>query len=242
MMTVNEVSKLTGVSIRTLQYYDKIGLLHPAAHTQAGYRLYDEQALETLQQILLFRELEFSLKDIKKIIENPSFNREKALQQQIDLLELKKERIENLIALARGIKLTGGNKMNFSAFDTQKEQEYKARAKASWGNTPEYREYEEKAKNRTALQQNAVTAQMMDIFAELGKIRHSEPSSKDVQMLIRHLQDFISEHFYTCSDEILASLGEMYKTDEFTANIDNAGGKGTAVFASRAIELYVKNK
>ena len=80
------------------------------------------------------------------------------------------------------------------------------------------------------------------IFAELGKIRHSEPSSKDVQMLIRHLQDFISEHFYTCSDEILASLGEMYKTDEFPANIDNAGGKGTAVFASRAIELYVKNK
>ena len=144
MMTVNEVSKLTGVSIRTLQYYDKIDLLSPATHTQAGYRLYDEQALETLQQILLFRELEFSLKDIKKIIENPSFNREKALQQQIDLLELKKERIENLIALARGIKLTGGNKMNFSAFDTQKEQEYKARAKASWGNTPEYREYEEK--------------------------------------------------------------------------------------------------
>lgn len=242
MMTVKEVSKLTGVSIRTLQYYDKIGLLSPAAHTQTGYRLYDEQALETLQQILLFRELEFSLKDIKKIIESPSFNREKALQQQITLLELKKERIENLIALARGIKLTGGNKMNFSAFDTQKEQEYKTRAKASWGNTPEYREYEEKAKNRTALQQNAVTAQMMDIFAELGKIRHSEPSSKDAQMLIWHLQDFISEHFYTCSDEILASLGEMYKTEEFAANIDNAGGKGTAAFASRAIELYVKNK
>lgn len=131
MMTVNEVSKLTGVSIRTLQYYDKIDLLCPAAYTQAGYRLYDDQALEKLQQILLFRELEFPLKDIKKIIESPSFNREKALRQQITLLELKKERIEDLIALARGIKETGVNHMNFSAFNAQKEQEYKARAKAS---------------------------------------------------------------------------------------------------------------
>ena len=74
-MTVNEVSKLTGVSIRTLQYYDKIGLLKPTGYTKAGYRLYDDTALERLQQILLFRELEFSLKEIKEIIESPSFDR-----------------------------------------------------------------------------------------------------------------------------------------------------------------------
>ncbi len=79
MMTVNEVSKLTGVSVRTLQYYDKIGLLHPTGYTQAGYRLYDDTTLEKLQQILLFRELEFPLKDIKKIIESPSFDRSKVL-------------------------------------------------------------------------------------------------------------------------------------------------------------------
>lgn len=74
MMTVNEVSKLTGVSIRTLQYYDKIGLLHPAKYTESGYRLYDDRALEKLQQILLFRELEFPLKDIKAIMDNPNFD------------------------------------------------------------------------------------------------------------------------------------------------------------------------
>ena len=90
MMTVNEVSKLTGVSIRTLQYYDKIGLLHPAKYTEAGYRLYDDAALETLQQILLFRELEFPLKDIKEIISSPDFDRSKALEQQIELLKLKR--------------------------------------------------------------------------------------------------------------------------------------------------------
>ena len=90
MMTVHEVSKLTGVSIRTLQYYDRIGLLHPARYTDAGYRLYDDTALETLQQFLLFRELEFSLSEIRQIIQNPSFDRRKALDQQIELLQLKK--------------------------------------------------------------------------------------------------------------------------------------------------------
>ena len=86
MKTVHEVSRLTGVSIRTLQYYDRIGLLHPAEYTGAGYRLYDDTALEALQQILLFRELEFPLKDIQRIIRSPSFDRQKALDQQIALL------------------------------------------------------------------------------------------------------------------------------------------------------------
>lgn len=83
MMTVHEVSKLAGVSIRTLQYYDKIGLLHPTGYTDAGYRLYDDADLERLQHILLFRELEFPLKDIKAIINSPDFDRSKALEQRI---------------------------------------------------------------------------------------------------------------------------------------------------------------
>ena len=118
MMTVNEVSKLTGVSARTLQYYDKIELLHPARYTDAGYRLYDNAALETLQQILLFRELEFPLKDIREIIGSPDFDRSKALEQQIELLKLKKEHIENLIDLAIGIKAMGVKQLTFDAFDT----------------------------------------------------------------------------------------------------------------------------
>ena len=93
MWTVNEVGKRTGVSIRTLQYYDKIGLLHPAQYTQAGYRLYDKRGLERLQQILLFRELAFSLKEIEKILQSPDFDREKALDQQIEMLTLKKEHL-----------------------------------------------------------------------------------------------------------------------------------------------------
>ena len=102
MMTVNEVSKLTGVSIRTLQYYDTIGLLPPAGYTEAGYRLYDDAAMERLQQILLFRELELPLKEIKRILDSPHFDRNRALEQQIELLTMKKEHLENLILFARG--------------------------------------------------------------------------------------------------------------------------------------------
>lgn len=241
MMTVNEVSKLTGVSIRTLQYYDKIGLLNPTGRTPTGYRLYDDTALEVLGQILLFRELGFPLKDIKEIIKSPSFDKGKALEQQITLLTLKKEHLENLIDLARGIKMIGVKKMDFSAFDTRKIDEYAAQAKASWGKTPEYREYEEKAKDRTDEQQKVINIQMMNIFAEFGEIRKEDPESEKTQSLVKKLQDFITEHFYTCSNEILASLGKMYAGGgDFTANIDKAGGAGTAEFANKAIEIYCK--
>lgn len=177
MMTVNEVSKFTGVSIRTLQYYDKIGLLHPVKYTESGYRLYDDTALEKLQQILLFRELEFPLKDIKAIMDNPHFDRSKALEQQIALLTLKKEHLENLIDLARGIKSIGVNKMDFTAFDTSKIDEYAAQAKALWGNTPEYREFQEKSKKRTAEEDKIISTQMMAVFAEFGTMLELDPNS-----------------------------------------------------------------
>lgn len=149
MKTVKEVSKLTGVSIRTLHYYDSIGLLHPTKTTESGYRLYDDTALERLQHILLFRELQFPLKEIKGILNSPQFDRNKALEQQITLLELKKEHLENLIDLARGIKMIGVKKLDFSAFDTKKLDEYAKQAKASYGQTEEYKEFEEKSKNLT---------------------------------------------------------------------------------------------
>lgn len=239
MKTVHEVSKLAGVSIRTLQYYDKIGLLHPAKYTESGYRLYDDTALEKLQQILLFRELEFSLKDIKAIMDNPNFDRRKALEQQIALLTLKKEHLKNLIDLARDIKDIGVNKMDFTAFDTSKIDEYAAQAKSLWGNTPEYREFEEKSKKRTAQEEQTISTQMMGIFAEFGTMLKLDPSAEKVQSQVKKLQDFITENFYNCSDEILYSLGSMYVSGgDFTENIDMTGGKGTAEFVFKAIKIY----
>jgi len=141
MMTVNEVSKLAGVSIRTLQYYDSIGLLKPAEYTESGYRLYDDAAMEHLQQILLFRELEFPLKEIKEIVTRPDFDKKKALKQQIELLTMKKEHLENLIDFARGIQNGGNNIIEFIAFDTSKLEEYTRKAKEQWGNSKAFAEY-----------------------------------------------------------------------------------------------------
>lgn len=239
MMTVKEVSDLAGVSVRTLQYYDRIGLLPPSAYTASGYRLYDNDALEKLQLILLFRSLEFPLKEIREIIDRPDFDRKKALEQQIALLELKKEHIDDLINFARTIKMIGVRALDFSVFDTSKIDEYTARAKEEWGNTPAYKEFEEKNQNRPMQEQQAVIAGLMEIFVEFGSIKDQAPDSMKAQALVKKLQDYISEHFYHCTDQILAGLGKMYSGGgEFTENIDKAGGKGTGEFADQAIQIY----
>ncbi len=241
MMTVNEVSKLTGVSIRTLQYYDTIGLLKPSKYTESGYRLYDDIALERLQQILLFKELEFSLKEIKDIIDAPDFDREKALEQQIELLLLRKEHINNLIDFARKIKTIGVNKMDYTVFDKKKIEDYSKQAKEQWGQTSAYQEYEEKAKGMTDTQKKDVINSFMLIFAEFGKMKEQDVASDLVQSQVKKLQDFITEHYYTCTKEILSGLGKMYASGgEFTENIDGYGGEGTACFAAKAIEVYCK--
>ena len=238
-MTVNEVSKLTGVSIRTLHYYDEIGLLHPSEVTEAGYRLYDDAALERLQQILLFRELEFPLKEIKEILDAPNFDRNKALEQQIELLTMKKEHIENLILFARGIKAVGVKQMDFSAFDTRKMDEYSKQAKEQWGKTEAYKEFEEKSKDWTEDTTKDIVKDFTAMFAVFGEMKEKDPAEEDVQAQVKKLQDYITEHFYQCTPQILACLGRMYAGGgEFTENIDKMGGAGTAVFAAKAIEIY----
>lgn len=239
MMTVNEVSKLTGVSIRALQYYDKIGLLKPTEYTESGYRLYDDTALEMLQQILLFRELEFPLKEIRQILSRPDFDRNKALEQQITLLTMKKEHLENLIDFAREIKLTGGKTMDFSVFDTAQMEEYAKQAKEQWGKTDAYKEFEQKSKGRSGDEERLIAERLMQIFADFGKIKDMEPGTAEVQSLVKRLQDYITQNFYQCSNDILFGLGRMYADGgEFTENIDRAGGKGTAAFAAEAIRIY----
>ena len=240
MMTVHQVSELTGVTVRALQYYDRIGLLPPTSCTEAGYRLYDETALERLQQILLFRELEFSLRDIRTILDSPDFDRKKVLAQQAELLELKKERLEKLIALAREIE-AGGIKMDFKAFDTKEIDAYAAQARNTWGHTDAYRKYEQKAKDRSKTEEQAYGAGLMALFTGFGTMKEHAPESAEVQEQVQKLQDYITTHYYRCTDEILASLGQMYVADEaFRENIDRAGGEGTAEFVSRAIHCYCR--
>lgn len=241
MRTVKEVSNLTGVSIRALHHYDAIGLLRPTQTTESGYRLYDDRALEKLQIILLFRELRFPLKEIKRILENPTFDRAKALEQQIQLLTLQKERMENLIDLARRIQREGVKCMlDFQAFDTGKIEEYTNQAKARWGNTGTYQEFEEKSKLRTPEEEGKIGEQMMEIFREFGTLQGREPQTQVVQEQVQKLRNYITEHYYECTPEILGALGKMYVSDgSFTERIDKAGGVGTAEFAEKAIQKYI---
>ena len=238
MKTVKQVSKLTGVSIRTLHHYDAIGLLRPTAVTDAGYRLYDDTALERLQTILLFRALKFPLKDIQKILDSPNLDRKLALRQQIRLLELQLEQTGKLLDLARAIQANGGNIMDFTAFDTAKLDEYAARAKETWGNTDAYREYAARQQSREEEMQMA--GELMGLFRELGKLRDADPGSLEVQALVSRLRETIIKNYYTCTPEILAGLGTMYAVGgEMTENIDRTGGAGTAAFAQTAIAYYV---
>ena len=241
MKTVKEVSNLTGVSVRTLHHYDSIGLLKPTRVTEAGYRLYDDVALRRLQNILLFRELQFQLKEIKEILDSPGFDPMEALTQQIELLELQRQHLDDLITHARQIQKTGVIDMNFKPFDKSQMEDYAAQAKAKWGQTDAYREFEQKTAGQSAAEMRSTGDGLMDIFAEIGTIRHLSPASAEAQALVAKLQNYITDHYYTCTRQILRGLGQMYIAgDSMTENIDKAGGAGTAEFAHQAIELYCK--
>ena len=241
MKTVKEVSLLTGVSVRTLHHYDAIGLLKPTWVTEAGYRLYDDTALRRLQTILLFRQLQFPLKEIREILDSPGFDPMEALTQQIHLLELQRKHLDNLISHARKIQTTGVFSMDFSTFDTTELDQYTAEAKARWGKTKAWQEYEQKAAGQTAEQKQSTGDALMDIFARFGKIRHLSPESQEAQELVASLQDFITRHYYTCTKPILQGLGQLYIAgDSTTENIDKAGGEGTARFAHDAIEFFCR--
>ena len=236
MRTVSQVSSLTGVSVRTLHHYDAIGLLRPSAITGAGYRLYDDDAMKRLHSILLFRELGFSLEEIRKILDEPGFDPMKALDDQIGLLEAKKERLEAVIVQAKEMRERGYMDMKKDRFDV-----YSEKAKAQWGDTPAWKEYEEKSEGRTAQRQRQLSDGLMEIFVRMGKVRPLGAGSSEAQALVKELQDYITAHYYTCTPQILRGLGQMYAAGgEFTENIDKAAGSGTAVFARDAIEVFVK--
>lgn len=239
MRTVREVSKITGVSVRTLHHYDAIGLLKPTKVTEAGYRLYDDTALSRLQTILLFRELQFPLKEIKVILDSPNFEPSEAIAQQIGLLELQYKHIGELITFAREIQNKGVTTMNFDVFGKEEIEKYKAEAIAKWGNTKAYQEYKQKDIARNEGSYGKIANGLMAMFLELGELKHLTPSSDEVQKKISALQKFITENYYVCTNEILSGLGEMYICDErFKKNIDRAGGHGTAEFVSQAISVY----
>ena len=239
-MRIQEFARLTGVSVRTLHYYDEIGLLVPACvDKDTGYRYYDQASLLRMQEILFYRELDFSLKSIGQILSSPNYDAKQSLSEQRNLLILKKERLERLIS-AIDHAMKGENVM--SAFDNSKFDAYKAEARQRWGNTDAYREHAEKTKNYSKTKWNELAGEMNEIFAEFALcMKNGEtPDSAEAQNLVKALQEHITGNYYPCTNEILAGLGQMYAADErFRSSIDG-NGDGTARFVSEAIEAYCK--
>lgn len=237
-MQIKKFAELTGVSVRTLHYYDEIGLLKPSSVDRfTGYRYYDESSVLRMQEILFYRELDFSLKSIAEILSSPKYDREKALKEQKKLLTLKKERLERLI-LSIDNAVKGENVM--SAFDNSEFEAYKAETKEKWGNTKAYAEFSEKTKDYSKERFADINTGLEYIFRDFAELMQSgaEPNSSDAQALVKKLQAYITENFYTCTDEILAGLGQMYVADDrFKNNIDKYA-TGTAEFVSEAIKVH----
>ena len=224
-MSVHEVVKLTGITARTLHYYDEIGLLKPTKVTEAGYRMYDDTALSRLQNIL----------------DSPNFDPSEAIAQQIRLLELQYKHLGELITFTRELQKKGVMTMNFEVFDKSEIDKYEAEVKAKWGNTKAYQEYKQKDIARNKDSYGKLAKELMTMFSELGELKHLTPNADEVQMKISALQKFITDNYYVCTNEILSGLGEMYVSDErFKNNIDKVGGDGTADFVKQAIAVYCR--
>lgn len=240
---IREFANLTGVSVRTLHFYDEIGLLKPSSvDEQNGYRFYDEYSLTRMQEILFYRELDFPLKEIGLILSSPDYDKQNALKKQKHLLKLKKDRIERIISALDGA--MKGETVNMAAFDNSefeaKREEYAKEAKKRWGETTAYKESTEKAADYSSEMWKQVNSAMDERISEFADCKRNglDPDSKEAQALVKKWRDFITEYYYTCTEEILAGLGKMYTADErFLKNIDRHGD-GTARFMSDAIKAY----
>ena len=234
-MQIKEFAQQIGVSVRTLHYYDEIGLLKPSeVDAQNGYRFYDERSLERMQEILFYRELDFSLKTIAQILLSPDYDKQQALTWQRKLLFAKKERLERLIdaldSLEKGEVFMKPN----NEYEDLKNK-YAEEVRQRWGSTDAYKESQQR--NTDFSQAASLLDAVFEEFAELDRSGIS-PDDEAAKIQVEKLQRCITENFYTCTNEILAGLGQMYVADvRFKNNIDKHG-EGMAEYVSQCIKSY----
>lgn len=239
-MKVSEVAKLTGVSVRTLHYYDEIGLLKPAVVAENGYRLYSDGNLQQLQQILFFRELDFSLQEIKRILTDPNFVAIEALEAHRRTLVEKQARLKRLIQtidqtiLDEKGAILMTNEERFKGFDFTK-NEYEQEAREKWGNEAVDN------MNKKVMDNTSMQNKMNERFRTLANIRHDKPSSDEAQKEIaRWFNDLNQIGNYSLA--AFQGLGEMYVADErFKENIDQFGD-GLAEFMCEAMRVFANKE
>ena len=240
-MTVGEIAKLAGVSVRALHHYDEIGLVAPSGRSAAGYRTYNGAAIDRLQEVLLFRELGFSLDQIREIVESSRYQRQEALLHHKGMLEGKVERLLEVInAVQRSIdEPMKGNTMTkeeklqvFGDFDPSEHEE---EAKERWGGSDAYTDSVRRTKDYTAADWETINAENAEIYAGFVAIMDSDPGSDTAIALVERHRRHISRWYYECTPEIHAGLGQMYVADpRFARNIDKTQD-GLAAYLSAAI-------
>lgn len=241
--TVKKVAEIAGISVRALHHYDQIGLFRPTSLSQSGYRLYTSDDLEKLQQLLFFRELGFSLEEIKEIVNSPAFDRKQALLSHRRLLLEKQKRLEALVrsvdrtieAMERGSKMD--EKDMFEGFDRKQLEEWRDEARQKWG-SENVDESWRRVSKYTKQDWDEIKLEGQRITEGMATLMDRDPSDPAVQALVgRHFKQ-IDERFYTVTPEIYRGLGELYVSDpRFTANYDSVK-PGLAEFMRRAMQIY----
>ncbi|NCB01625.1 MAG: MerR family transcriptional regulator [Spirochaetia bacterium] len=243
-LLIHELASLAYVSVRTLHYYDEIGLLKPSEISSSGYRYYCEDDVKRLKKILYYKELDLPLREIKRLIDS-SLSDSDTLKRHKLLLELKRERLNKIInSLEENIK--GEGTMSFDEFDMKKiddaMSQYSNEVTSRWNNTSEYKESSKRTQNYTAEKWKKIKSEDDEIIFTFASLINTVVTEDKAKETVKRWQDHISRYYYPCSDEILSSLGAMYVADErFIATLDRFK-KGTALYMSEAITSYVKNK
>ena len=246
--TVHEVAKWTGITARTLHYYDEIGLLKPSIITEAKYRQYTDDDLTRLQEILFFREVGFALKEIKELLDSPHYVRSEALERHVLILEAQKERIEALISLVKDT-INGNKEIKFSAFSNAKilelQSQFQEEVLEQWGNTESFREYKTMFSSHSKqIQEKEIESfysMARNIFEKLAMYENSPAESSEVQAIVHEWQQYISEHFYECNKQILSNLGVLYITDErFTTFINRFSSGNLAAFLMKQYNFFCR--
>lgn len=247
MYKINEISKITGISPRMLRHYDKLDLLRPNKSNENNYRIYTDEDLCKLQEILFFKELDFSLEEIKIILKNPNYDRTEAFSHQKTILLKKIDRLNEIVlSLEDSInKIRKEQKMsekNFKSFSMEEIEKYQNEVKELYGNTNAHKEYKEKTKDYKKDDFDKIQQEMNKKLESIAIYMIKGFDSKEVQGAIHEYREYINTNFYNCTIDIFRGLGELYISDKrFSENIDKIR-TGLSEFLEKAIKFYCDNQ
>lgn len=239
MRTVKEVSFLTGVSVRTLHYYDEIGLLKPVYIGDNAYRYYDESSIFRLNEILFFRSLGFPLKQINLLLEMSENDLKDTLEKHIKQLRFDRENLDRLILKTEALLKGGIHNMGLNTIGKEEQALLEDEAKRLYGDTQAFKEYQAKQESDKMKAQEG----LMLIFKEFSSLKDLSPNQQKVQEKVKDFTNYITTNFYTCNDKVLTNLLQIYQEHKrFQEVVDNECGIGTLNFVVDAISNYLENR